>query len=473
MPYSNINDPEKTKLMEDCVAKVKAKGGVGDPYAICYASIVQGHSAEEVRDQFKLSDDIIETLSALKVPGAPEILNHSERIAIEEFMAADFKRPFRILPIGRFYRDERILDITAERAKEVYDNWKLGLPRYGLSVTVEHGNDKSQSGAIGRVKEIALRPDGIYAEKTDFSKAGEELLNEDRYRAVSPEIIWTLNENSKYQDPKTGAWHDNVLVGLAVTTTPFFGQDVQVFSVNKKGDEKFESPTRHQVHVESTGGNMDKSKMTDAQKKAMKEMMDAGKSEEDAIKALDGEKKEEKLEEGRAISAPETFAVGESFVAMKATIEALTAKLGEADIKHEALVHQFAAERQLRRTVEFIEGAEKFSALPAKQDELGMKLLALYDADASATKDLYNYFDGLLTQLNQVASQSELFASVGSERFDSESGDPFIAAVEKIRAEKFGVEKYEDGFAKAYNLAGSLHKDLARQYVMRNTHVDR
>ena len=218
---------------------------------------------------------------------------------------------------------------------------------------------------------------------------------------------------------------------------------------------------------------MDKSKLTDAQKKAMKEMMDAGKSEEDAIKSLEGEQKGEKTEEGGAAGAPETFNAAESFVTMKATIEALTAKLGEADVKHEALVHQFAAERQLRRTVEFIEGAEKFSALPAKQDELGMKLLALYDADASSAKDLYNYFEGLLTQLNQVASQSELFAATGSERFDSESGDPFIAAVEKIRAEKFGVEKYEEGFAKAYNLAGSLHKDLARQYVMRNTHVDR
>lgn len=215
-------------------------------------------------------------------------------------------------------------------------------------------------------------------------------------------------------------------------------------------------------------------------KKTKKELMDAGATEEEAMKKMmEEEDKEAKAEAEKAsvakLAAEKLAASGnlESFNEMKATIELMTTKLVESEAKHDALVHQFAAERQLRRTVEFVEAAEQFSALPAKQDELGMHMLWMYDADSSDKKENYGYFEGLFKQLNEVSKSSELFAATGSERFDAEQGDPFLGAVEKIRAEKFGAEKYEDGFSKAYNLAGSVHPDLARQYVMRNTHVDK
>ena len=38
MPYSNLPKSLWGK-MEDCVADVKAKGNVDDPYAVCYASL--------------------------------------------------------------------------------------------------------------------------------------------------------------------------------------------------------------------------------------------------------------------------------------------------------------------------------------------------------------------------------------------------------------------------------------------------
>lgn len=207
-------------------------------------------------------------------------------------------------------------------------------------------------------------------------------------------------------------------------------------------------------------------------KKSLKELMDSGMSEADAKKMMDAEDEkdggaDEEKEKAAAIKDAESFAE------LNKTIELMTTKLNESEAKHDALVHQFAAERQLRRTVEFVEAAEQFSALPAKQDELGMKLLALYDADTSDKKEMYSYFEGLLKQMNEVSKSSELFTASGSERFDADAGDPFLASVEKTRAEKFGAEKYEDGYAKAYNLAGSLFPDLARQYVMRNTHVDK
>ena len=38
MPYSNL-PKSKWDEMERCVAKMKAKGGIDNPYAVCYSSI--------------------------------------------------------------------------------------------------------------------------------------------------------------------------------------------------------------------------------------------------------------------------------------------------------------------------------------------------------------------------------------------------------------------------------------------------
>lgn len=574
MPYSGI-DPKNKKLIaqiDACVEKVMAQGhDKSSAIGICRASIEKGSTPEEIAEMFSLKVGVLDILKGLRLD-APEHMSASERIAVEEFMAQDFQRPFKILPIGKFYRGDRVLDITPERAREVYANWKAGLPRYGLSINVEHGNDKSQPGAIGRVKEIGLHPDGIYAERTEFSKAGEQLLDEDRYRAVSPEIIWSLNDGAKYQDPKTGEWHDNVLVGLAVTTSPFFGQDVQVFSAkgiesmaewdtayqnnlpdssfayiedggtkdaegkttprslrhlpykDKDGkvdlphlrdamsrlnqtdigkhkatalkklmaaekehgvgkgaeenastdktfgtktteDENFDSPTRHQVHVETPeGGNM--------AKKTKKELMDSGLSEEEAMKKLQEEEDKEAgksqgtEEKAAARGNPETFA-------LKAQIDALTAKLDDEKVKREALVMQFAAERQVRRASEFVATAgEQFSALPAKQDELGTNMLWMYDADTTEKHEHYSYFEGLLKQMNELSKTSEAFSAIGSGRVDAEESDPFLAQVEKTRLELFRDKPKADGFAAAYIKVGDEHPELARRYVETHGHRD-
>jgi hypothetical protein len=52
MPYSNVPRPLWGK-MEDCVAKVKAKGKGKNAYAICYASVVGGGVAGAARSRMK------------------------------------------------------------------------------------------------------------------------------------------------------------------------------------------------------------------------------------------------------------------------------------------------------------------------------------------------------------------------------------------------------------------------------------
>lgn len=388
---------------------------------------------------------------------------HSERIAFEEkFSAQHFAKPFRILPVGTFHRGERVINITDDVAREIYNNWQKGLPRYGLSVNVEHGADATQPGSVGVIKKISYRPrDGIYADEIEFTGVGKQLLDEERYRAVSPEVIWKINNGAQYQDPKTGAWHDNVLVGLALTTSPFFGQDVAVFS------DKFTSPTQHQVHVDAAlGGKVakeDKTKQEGVPAEEAEETPEEEMTEEEKLAMAKKEEASAKTTGGDQKMAEETFAelnqLKEQFAAIAA--------------ENKALAEKFNTERTLRRTIEFVEAAEKFSALPAKQEDLGRKLLWMYDADKTEGKENYSYFENLLTQANKVAQSSELFAVKGSAKpGDSEGKDPFIAMVERVQAEKFSTEPYAVGYTKAWDTVSESHKDLAFAYAMTQTHRD-
>lgn len=159
---------------------------------------------------------------------------HTEKIAFEPFRVLDTTKPFPILPLGKFYRGGRVLDIDRARLDDIAKNFAAGLPRYGVKVNVEHGNDASQPGKVGVVKEIRNVPGkGLYATKVELTEAGRKLLEEDRYDAPSPEMVWTLNDGAQYQDPETGDSFDNVLVGLALTNSPFFGSHVSVFSAKE------------------------------------------------------------------------------------------------------------------------------------------------------------------------------------------------------------------------------------------------
>jgi hypothetical protein len=53
MPYDNVPKALWGK-MDRCVAKVKAKGGSKDPYAVCYASVV-GKGVSDAAKQRKSS----------------------------------------------------------------------------------------------------------------------------------------------------------------------------------------------------------------------------------------------------------------------------------------------------------------------------------------------------------------------------------------------------------------------------------
>ena len=153
-------------------------------------------------------------------------MKNTARIAFDPFAKLDLTNPFKLIPVGKWYRGDRTLDITEERLRELANNMTSGLPNYRVPINLDHLDNQ---GKVGEIKAVAYLPGGdkgpgLYVTEYELSEAGQAAVEEKGYDAVSAEIVWTLN-GGKYQDPKTGAEHDNVLVGVALTPYPYFGHD--------------------------------------------------------------------------------------------------------------------------------------------------------------------------------------------------------------------------------------------------------
>lgn len=104
--------------------------------------------------------------------------------------------------------------ITADRNANFVQNFKAGVYQSQIPVDAEH--ELKVSGAVGWITDLRQNSDGSVDAKVDWTERGQSLIEADSYKYVSPEWYdaWTA--------PDTGVTHNDVLVGLALTTRPFF-----------------------------------------------------------------------------------------------------------------------------------------------------------------------------------------------------------------------------------------------------------
>lgn len=307
----------------------------------------------------------------------------------------------KIMPVGTFYRGDRKLTITAQRLQDIAANTLKGLPRFRIPINENHGG----VGKVGTVSEVAYLPagpdgEGLYATKYELTDQGKGLVESKRFDAVSPEVMWTLKDGTKYQDPQTGEHHDNVLVGLALTDRPFFGHDnVALFSaIEPKGAEIMPDPI---IPVNPPAPEPEKFTISADEFKAFK-----AKSEEfDRMAQMVGEMKRA----GR--------------------VKDITTHVKEA-----------------------------FSAIPVPADELAEKFAALDAVDPK----LYEYFDGLLATLDRQVSIGDLFGQTASALPGGNAPDTFDAAIDKVVAEKFNGDRSH--YAEAMTIARKENPALAAKY---------
>ena len=413
---------------------------------------------------------------------------HAEKLGFEPFGTVDGVlrgAPIKIMPVGKFYRDERVLDITESDLREIERNVTAGLPRFRIPINENHGTD----GKVGTVKAVRFMADGpdgrgLYATDYELTDAGKEAVKARKWDAVSPEMIWAKN-GATYQDPQTGKRLDNVLVGLALCDKPYFGhENVALFTAD--GETPMDKPKRHNGYT----------KMRDTLREMLANMEHWLKDEDgdgvpDAEQAPDMNTAPQVVGTAAAVTTTSnidawtsgkiqllnTAQVPVADHAEKPAADAAHAKGVDtmADVTPQptppateqmtqvitaeqfaAVQAELAAQKQAaetfrvelaktnraRRLDQLTARVETFMAISAEKNELAQHLLTL---EEMAPQE-FAYFDGLLGQLDGALVKADLFAVTASGKTPKTEGDTFADLVDKHWAEKYdrASDKYGD-----------------------------
>lgn len=126
--------------------------------------------------------------------------------------------PMRIamLPKPAVYRHPSYgsIKIDRERNARFVQNFKDGVYQSRLPIDAEH--QTKLSGAIGWITDLTQLSDGSVDATVEWTDRGASMLSEDRFAYVSPEWF------DAWIDPATGKSHQDILIGAALTTRPFF-----------------------------------------------------------------------------------------------------------------------------------------------------------------------------------------------------------------------------------------------------------
>lgn len=349
------------------------------------------------------------------------------KVAFEPFAKFEMGKAISLLPQGRWYRGSRILELTKERLQEIAANFAKGLPRFRVGLNLDH-EDK---GKVGDVKAIEYMPDGekgpgIYITDYDMSSKAIKSIEDDGYDGVSAEMIWTLNEGAKYQDPETGAEFDNVLVGVALTPKPFFGHNhVSLYSQTKE-DETV--PDNIAAIVEGVV-----SSLKQAQAPAPKEAVVTDQAQVKEIAGVDE-------------------------LRTKLTTD-LREELEAANKRADRLAAEWHMEKMAEQKSVLRMEAEAYKAISIEPDEYVKHFIAL---DPKAAEWFRVQFKGFDAAARAAGGFNERGSGRGN---DTSEADQFLAAVDGVLKEEFRGDTGKYG--EALRIAEKKHPALARAYADR------
>lgn len=148
-----------------------------------------------------------------------------------------------VLPKPGVYRHPAYGEIrlTPERIARFVANHNARLYGQDIPILVDAEHVKLY-GAMGQLGEARVEPDGSVTAAVTWTRRGEQLIREGRVKYVSPQWYET------WSDPVTGETYRDVLVGLALTTRPFFKEDVlrPLVAGEQPGENIETAPRRHE-----------------------------------------------------------------------------------------------------------------------------------------------------------------------------------------------------------------------------------
>lgn len=135
------------------------------------------------------------------------------------FNALSFATPptwINYLPIPNVYQHPIYgdVEITRERNERFADQFNSGIYQTRIPIDAEH--ETKLSGAVGWITTMRTNDDGSVDAQVEWTPRGQALIENDSFHYFSPE--WY----DQWQDPATGQTYQDIAVGGAITTRPFF-----------------------------------------------------------------------------------------------------------------------------------------------------------------------------------------------------------------------------------------------------------
>ena len=316
------------------------------------------------------------------------------RLFIEyEFIEAPQWIP--LLPIPGTYNHPSYGEITVSKEgnQAFVDNFRNGIYQESLPIDAEHAT--KMSGACGWIVDMKMNADGSADGKVSWTDRGKTLLESDRFRYISPEWYKT------WQQPDTQKKFQNVIIGAALTTRPFF-KSPNLRSLVATEDGMYEM-LWHEAN-EPGLGDVHKDSIIQKQKRE-KAMKDDHKMEEEEEVVTQEEEEEEEEEESMDYT--------ETKNRLAAAEEALTESNAQTQKFAQALdraTKRIAQMEQDARAQRFSEMAESWSGDSGATVNLMNSLADAFGEDSEQFKAYIQQQQAYAA----VAEESALFSEIGS-----------------------------------------------------------
>ena len=415
--------------------------------------------------------------------------------------SAGIPTKIQVIPCGEWDHPQYgLIKITPDDIRQFAANFNKGL-RKGVRITEGHEimDEKPAVGWMTQVYDEGSK--GLWAD-VEWTSDGKQMLSEKKYKYFSPEFY------RDYEDPETRQEYSNVLVGGALTNSPYFkelqsivlsdrniiNKQINTMSMNMKDLVKKEVS---QLNADEKGFIKANKKMLDAEGLAkFKECFD------EPAQPTAEEKAAAEAKAQAEAKAAEDKAAADKAAADKAVADAEAAKVAEAKAAEEKVVGDANEAKGLNRdgSEKKVEGSEKkfeqisaseLAALRAAADQGKQAFAELKAAKmgADVSKLIFNdktkegsflpkskaglqafmeslnekQYASFIALVGELPKASSMFSEIGKTDADGKSGDASETVEVKV-AEKMKANpkmKYSEALKEVYSENKSLHD----QYV--------
>lgn len=363
-----------------------------------------------------------------------------------KFMEFKEKAPkeIQILMLGEWEHDAYgKINIDKRCIAEFKQNFDNGL-RKGVPINAGHDTGR-ETEAVGWMKKLVIKDDGLYAE-VEWTSKGKELLADKAFKFFSPEFFRI------YEDPETHDVFTNVIVGGALTNKPYFKGLKAIATSEPDNNLKFSENTMNIKEILAKKAGT----LSEDEKKHLRSHMSELSAEnismfaEDIAEAEKEEKTEEKEEKTEEKEEEKTDEKKEETVSAS-ELESLREK---AALGEQAFNERQAEKIQSDANKMVFSSVNKEGKFLAKSKD---KLVTFMEGLTEKQREAFNEVISLLPK-------ADMFGEIGDDGDDDKNAEKTTASELETKVQAKLKDNDEMSYSEALKVVMSESPELAEAY---------